>query len=342
MDSRKWYEKSGTDGDVVISTRIRLARNLEEFPFPARCTDALKQKIADKVKDAVLNSNSVISSRFECIDIGKISPTEVSSLVDRRLISPEFAYEQKGSRQLLLMDDESVSIMINEEDHVRLQVMCEGFDLDKAYEQASRIDTMLDERLKFAFSDTLGYLTQCPTNLGTGMRASVMLHLPALREAKAMGKIAENLSKLGMTIRGAYGENSNPDACLYQLSNQITLGISEKTAIENLRNITKQLIAQELKLREKMAKQIVVRDKIYRAEGILKSARVIETSEAIALLSKVRFGVTVNLIDNISLDTINRLLVEVSAAEIMRKIGKNLAAGERDVARAEIIRASLG
>lgn len=337
---KKWYEKNGSDGEVVISTRVRLARNLEEFPFPARCGAQLRHQVAEKVKDAVLNSNSVISSRFSSIDVDNISTGEKVSLVERHLVSPEFIGE-KGEKALLLLDDESVSIMVNEEDHIRLQVMCEGFDLDHAYEQASRIDTLLDERLKFAFSDTLGYLTQCPTNLGTGMRASVMLHLPALQSAKAMRKIAENLSKLGITIRGAYGEGSEPKAGLYQLSNQITLGISEKTAIENLRNITKQLIAQELQTRAAMAKQIDVQDKIYRSEGILRSARLIDGSEAMMHLSRVRFGVTSGLIKDISLETINRLIVEIQPATLMLSTGKELAPNERDAVRATLIRNNL-
>ncbi len=337
---KKWYEKNGSDGEVVISTRVRLARNLEEFPFPARCGAQLRHQVAEKVKDAVLNSNSVISSRFSSIDVDNISTGEKVSLVERHLVSPEFIGE-KGEKALLLLDDESVSIMVNEEDHIRLQVMCEGFDLDHAYEQASRIDTLLDERLKFAFSDTLGYLTQCPTNLGTGMRASVMLHLPALQSAKAMRKIAENLSKLGITIRGAYGEGSEPKAGLYQLSNQITLGISEKTAIENLRNITKQLIAQELQTRAAMAKQIDVQDKIYRSEGILRSARLIDGSEALMHLSRVRFGVTSGLIKDISLETINRLIVEIQPATLMLSTGKELAPNERDAVRATLIRNNL-
>lgn len=337
---KKWYEKNGKDGGVVISTRVRLARNLEDYPFPARCPGELRRDIIAKVEDAVLNSNSVISSRFSAVDVDNISTGEKVSLVERHLASPEFI-SSKGDKKLLLLDDESVSIMINEEDHIRLQVMCEGFDLDRAYEQASRIDTLLDERLKFAFSDTLGYLTQCPTNLGTGMRASVMLHLPALSDAKAMRKIAENLSKLGMTIRGAYGEGSEPTADLYQLSNQITLGISEKTAIENLRNITKQLIARETEARRAMAERIEVQDKIYRAEGILKSARLIEGSEALKLLSMVRFGVTAGLIKDIPLDTINRLIVEIQPATLMHITNRRLAPNERDEVRATLIRNNL-
>ncbi|MBQ5565428.1 MAG: protein arginine kinase [Clostridia bacterium] len=336
MDN-KWYETSGKNGEVVISTRIRLARNLEQYPFPIRCNAQVKQEIAEKVKDAVLNSNSVIAPHFSCIDIDNIDAGEKVSLVERHLVSPEFISE-KSQKYLLLLDDESVSIMINEEDHIRLQVMREGFDLDKAYEQASRIDTLLDERLNFAFSDTLGYLTQCPTNLGTGMRASVMLHLPALQSTKAMRKISENLSKIGLTIRGSYGEGSEPTAAMYQLSNQISLGISEKTAIDNLKNITKQIIAQELKTREALAKQLSVQDTIYRSEGILKSARLIACDEALKHLSNLRMGITTGLINNISLDTINRLMVEIQPAMLIRQNGKPLSSQERDAVRAELLR----
>lgn len=338
---KKWYEKNGSDGEVVISTRIRLARNLEEYPFPIRCDEQIRHKIVEKVKDAVLNSNSVIATRFACIDVDNINTGEKISLVERHLVSPEFISE-KSEKSLLLMDDESVSIMINEEDHVRLQVMTEGFELDKTYEQASRIDTLLDEHLKFAFSDTLGYLTQCPTNLGTGMRASVMLHLPALQATKAMRKISENLSKLGLTIRGTYGEGTEPVAAMYQLSNQISLGISEKTAIENLKNITRQLINQEMQTRENLSKQLSIQDSIYRSEGIVKNARLISCDEAMKHLSNIRMGITTGLIENISLDTVNRLIVEIQPATLVHYTGKQLNPQERDAVRATLLRNNLG
>lgn len=337
---KKWYEKNGKDGDVVISTRIRFARNLEEYPFPIRCPQPMRKEIVEKVKDAVLNSNSVIATRFSCIDMDNIDTGSKVSLVERHLVSPEFISDG-SDKSLLLLDDESVSIMINEEDHIRLQVMTEGFDLDNAYELASRIDTLLDERLKFAFSDNLGYLTQCPTNLGTGMRASVMLHLPALRATKAMTKISENLAKLGLTIRGAYGEGTDPVAGMYQLSNQISLGISEKTAIENLKNITRQLVTQEIKARRAVCEQIGIQDRIYRSEGTLKYARLISCDEAVRCLSDVRMGVTAGLIANITLDTINRLLVDIQPATLIQSVGQPLDPGERDAVRATLIRNNI-
>ena len=206
---KKWYEKAGEQGDIIVSTRIRLARNLKNFPFPCKLQKDGMLKVDTIVRDAILNGNSAIAGDFEYIDMGSLTQIDAVSLVERHLVSPEFASEREG-RGLLLMKDESVSIMINEEDHLRIQVMQQGLALDEAYQMANRLDTLLDERLKFAFDDRLGYLTQCPTNLGTGMRASLMLHLPALQDSGAMNRIAGNLSKLGMTIRGLYGEGTQP------------------------------------------------------------------------------------------------------------------------------------
>ena len=220
----------------VISTRVRLARNLKDYPFPCRLSEQGRKKVIEKVTSAIRDSNSSIASDFNLIKLDDLTEAQGVSLVERHLVSPEFISETEG-RALLLSKDESMSIMINEEDHIRLQVITDGLSLEQAYDTADKLDTLLDENLEFAFDDKLGYLTQCPTNLGTGMRASVMLHLPALEKSRTIGRIAGNLSKLGLTIRGAYGEGSEPSGSLYQLSNQVTLGISEKAAIENLENI---------------------------------------------------------------------------------------------------------
>ncbi len=338
--NEKWYEESGNASKVVISTRVRLARNLSEYPFPARCGRQGQDEVVEKIKDAVLNNNSVIAPRFKCINTGELSPWEKVSLAERHLVSPEFISD-KQNKTLLLLDNESVSVMVNEEDHIRLQVLDAGLNLEETYSTADRIDSLLDERLTFAYSDTLGYLTQCPTNLGTGMRASVMLHLPALQSGKAMGKISENLSKLGLTLRGTYGEGSEPVAALYQLSNQISLGISEKTAIANLENITKQLVTQELSARQELVKSISVQDAIYRSQAILKSARLMSCSEAMKHLSNVRMGLTVGLIGGATLDTINKLFVAVQPAMLMRDAGKQLGEQERDAVRAGMIRKAL-
>ena len=326
--------------DVVISTRVRLARNLKDYPFPCRLSTQDKEKIIEKVKSAIENSNSPISKDFSFIRMSELTPQQGVSLVERRLVSPEFISESQG-RALLLSKDESISIMINEEDHIRLQVINNGLSLEDTYDIADKLDTLLDENLDFAFDDKLGYLTQCPTNLGTGMRASVMLHLPALEKSRAIGRIAGNLSKLGLTIRGAHGEGTEPNGALYQLSNQVTLGISEKAAIENLKNITMQLISQENQARTRLCSSIDIQDAISRSLGILKSALVISHDEALKLLSNVRLGIVSGQIKDVSTETVDKLMLSVEPATLSVNLNKNLSPHERDIERAKLIQSSL-
>ena len=222
-EMKKWYESDGERSDVVISTRIRLARNLNGYPFPHLMSQAQMKEVNEKVRDALIGGNTALRDRFRYIEAEKLSPVELASLAGRHLISPEFAGKPDG-RAILLMDDESVCIMLNEEDHVRIQVMGSGMQLEKAYDMADKIDSILDETLNFAFDEELGYLTSCPTNLGTGMRASLMLHLPASEADGTLRRIAASLGKVGATIRGSYGEGSQSTGAMYQISNQVTLG----------------------------------------------------------------------------------------------------------------------
>lgn len=331
---KKWYEKSGQEADVVISTRVRLARNLSDYPFPVKMTAEQRKKVEQAVRDAVMRGNSSISNQFRFISLDDISQNEAVSLVERHLVSPEFISAPNG-RGLLLTQDETVSVMINEEDHLRIQVMCEGLDLEGAYEMVDRVDALLNESLHFAFDEDLGYLTQCPTNLGTGMRASLMLHLPALQESGAMRRVASSLSKLGLVIRGIYGEGSEPVGAIYQLSNQVTLGLSEQSAIANLKSIAGQLIAQERAARAELVKTVETQDQIFRSIGILKSARVLSSDEFMRLISYVRMGVATELLTGISYDTINSLIVQVQPATMM--LTKKMTTAERDALRASIV-----
>ena len=325
---------------VVISTRVRLARNLKDYPFPCKLGLQGREKIIDSVKKAITESNSSIATDFSFIRMGELTPTQSVSLVEKRLVSPEFISNTDG-RAMLLSKNENVSIMINEEDHIRVQVITKGLNLEEAYDMADKLDTLLDENLEFAFDEKLGYLTQCPTNLGTGMRASVMLHLPALEKSKAINRIAGNLSKLGLTIRGAHGEGTDPKGALYQLSNQVTLGISEKSAIENLKNITIQLIAQETQTRERLCKNIEIQDKISRSLGILKSALIITHEEALKLLSNVRLGIVSGQITDIKTETIDKLMVAVEPATLTVNANKSLSPHDRDIERAKLLRNSF-
>lgn len=339
-EEKKWYEKAGKESDVVISTRVRLARNLADMPFPSRMTPDQKAAVERRVRDAILSGNSAIASDFDFVQMDDLSNEQAVSLVERHIVSPEFIANAKG-RGFLISKDERISIMVNEEDHVRIQVLHEGLALSEAAEMADRIDTLLNESLRFAFDSELGYLTQCPTNLGTGMRASVMLHLPALTENGAMSRISTNLSKLGLVIRGTYGEGSNVIGAMYQLSNQITLGLSEKEAVENLQNITMQLISEERKTRASLSKNINVQDKVGRSAGVLKNARLLSCDEYMKLISNVRFGIAEKLLSGITLEDIHTLTVAVQPATMAAAHGSNLSAGQRDILRADEVRKAL-
>lgn len=319
--------------EAVVSTRIRLARNLRDYPFPIRLPADKAREIADKVEEALKGCDI----RFHRIDLDKVSDAIRVAMIERHLVSPDFISAKEG-RAVFLSDDNTVSIMVNEEDHIRLQVIKDGFEPDEAYALADKVDNILSKKLNFAFHEQLGYLTQCPTNLGTGMRASVMLHLPALEISGAVYRIGANLSKLGLTMRGLYGESTKPDGAFFQLSNQVTLGISEKAAIDNLRNITTQLITQEMRAREPMMNDIEAQDKIHRALGLLKTARLMDHSEAMRLLSLVRLGVSSKLLETLSVDSIDKLIVEIQPASIMTRYGDTMTPRDRDIKRAEIIR----
>ena len=338
LETKKWYEKSGAEGDVIISTRIRLARNLRTCPFPSRMNAEDRERVISAVQKAI--ETSPIANEFVLYRLKDLSQITRVSLVERHLVSPEFISHPEG-RAVLLMKDESVSIMVNEEDHLRIQVMCEGFNFEGALQTADRLDTLLGESLNFAFDDKLGYLTQCPTNLGTGMRASLMLHLPALQETGTINRISANLSKLGLTIRGTYGEASQPVGALYQLSNQVTLGLSEQEAIDNLKSIALQLMKQERSARAELEKDLEVQDSICRSVGLLRNARLLSNDEFMKLISNVRLGINTGLIDHISLEAVNALTVRVQPATIQLPEGKALSSAQRDALRAKLVREAL-
>ncbi len=333
----KWYIGGGEKNEVVVSTRIRLARNLEEYPFPAKLSAAGKKQVNELVRDALLGG---CEEDLSYIEMESLTRAQAISLAERHLVSPEFA-SSVSCRALLLSEDESVSIMLCEEDHIRLQVMESGFALDSAYKRADSLDNAISSKLQLAFDERIGFLTQCPTNLGTAMRASVMLHLPGLGKSGQITRIASTVSKLGLTIRGAYGEGSSPNGDMYQLSNQVTLGISEETALNNLKSIAQQLVAQELAVRDQMLQSVAWQDKIFRALGILRSARLLSADEFMQLASLVRLGAAQGLLD-ISLEKLNELMVDMQPATINAREGKNLEPAQRDELRAKAVREALG
>ena len=334
--SAKWYLGTGAQNDVVISTSIHLARNIKQFPFPASLSMQDKLKVNSVIKNATDELNDY---SFNYYEMKTLSQAEVVSLAERHLVSPEFASSRDG-RALLLTEDEAVSVMLNEEDHIRLQVMYAGFALDEAYRTADKIDSQLSDKLQFAFDDRLGYLTQDPTALGTGMKASVVLHLPALVSSSQITKLIATVSKLGLSLRGSYGEGAAAKGDLFRLSNTITLGISEKAAIENLKSIALQIAAQERVAREEIFKAPVTEDRIFRAYGVLKYARMIDTSEFMELISLVRLGAVKGII-NMDCAQIEALMIHMQPATISLSVDRPLDRIERDKLRAQLVRQSL-
>lgn len=340
----KWYEQEGSQSDGVVSTRVRLARNLRDIPFPARMTARQRQELNRRVYDALREPMDEAGLGLAYLEMDSLSDLQAAAMVERHCISPEFAREREG-RALLLSENESVSIMLGEEDHIRIQTLLPGLALDEAYVLAGGIDTLLAQKLDIAFDQRMGYLTACPTNLGTGLRASVMLHLPALESRAAMNAITAMVSKIGLTVRGMYGEGSGSKASLYQLSNQVTLGISEEGALSNLKSITGQILDRERSARKSLDQEKLA-DMVWRALGLLGSARILSAEEFMNLISAVRLGVYTGLLQMDPI-AVSRLMVDCQPAMLQLsevKTGQALPmeAGQQDRLRAARVRRTVG
>lgn len=328
--------------DIVLTSRIRLARNIDGVPFPQKLNQDEANKVIKDVADSVLNSNSAIAHEFRLIKLRELKPLERLSMVEKHLISMDIVNEyQRGA--VLLNREENVSIMINEEDHIRLQVIYPGFKVKDAYDYANKLDDLIEEKVQYAYDAKLGYLTSCPTNVGTGIRASVMLHLPALTLTKNINNVFNTVVQVGMTMRGIYGEGSNAMGNIYQISNQVTLGLTEDEIINNLIAVTKKIIDQEIKTREMLfEKQAAeIEDDIYRSLGLLKYSRMLSTQECLNLMSKVRLGIEMGIIKDIDVKKLNDLLVNVQPATLQLIEGRDLDTKERDIIRAKIFRETL-
>ena len=331
-----WYQNEAVNSDIAVSSRIRIARNLKGIPFPSKMSLEQNKELNKKVKSAITNSNSSLAKSLKYIEMRDIPENQRFAMVERHIISPEFA--TKGlDGAIILSSDESISIMVGEEDHIRIQVILGGLNIDAAYNIADEIDTLLYNSLDFAFDSKLGFLTECPTNLGTGLRASVMLHLPALETSGEMESLSQSISKIGFTVRGMYGEGTKSLASLYQISNQITLGLSEKNALDNLKIITAQLIEKEKEIRDGYNK-LKIEDLCFRALGLLQNSRILSSEEAMNLLSSVKLGKSMGILD-IEQSPI-KLLIESQPFMLMQKFGI-MDADERDIYRANMIRETL-
>lgn len=327
------YTDIANESDIVVSTRVRLARNLNDIPFSSRMNTQMREELKARVKNAVTKSEFPFSQKLKFIDMKDVPELETKAMVERHIISPEFAAKTLG-RAIVISEDESISIMVGEEDHIRIQVILPGLQLQKAYEVAEKLDNFLNESLNFAYDEQLGFLTECPTNLGTGIRASVMMHLPLSESTGQLRNLSETVSKVGFTIRGLYGEGSKASASLYQISNQITLGISEENAIKNLQAITLQIIEKERSASEKL-NTVSIEDKVYRALGTLQNCRILESKEMTNLISLIKLGVRMGILSK-EYNPI-KIFVECQPNMLMKKYGI-LNPDERDIVRAKHIR----
>ncbi len=339
----KWFETVGEQSDIVISSRIRLARNLVNYPFCGRLTEEQEQKLENEVKNALEKIN-LGDNALRFFEVKELSRTDGLAMVENHIVSPDFL--ENPNALLALSQDDSVSVMVNEEDHIRIQILASGLDLERALDIANKIDDVLDESLDYAFDDQLGFLTACPSNLGTGLRASVMLHIPALEKAGALSKMSGTISKLGLTLRGTYGEGSKVLGSVYQLSNQITLGISEEQAVKNLHEITLQIIEKEREARRALVKSEKAIDQIYRCYGILKYAKLISSEEFFDLMSYVRIGISekilnVDATEAVTIQKLNYLLSQIGSATICRNAKEDLSPEKRDSIRAKMIQEVL-
>ncbi len=306
-----WYNTVGKCADTVISSRVRLARNINGYPFASKLDAAGANELIEKV------SAPLEASGFRKINFSDLSPVMATSYVERHYVSPEFATKETP-HALLLQEQSGIAVMVCEEDHLRIQCILPGLALEDAYQNASRTEKRLDEDFDFAYSEELGYLTHCPTNLGTGMRASVMMFLPALTRKGYMDSLATQLSKIGLTMRGLFGEGSGAAGCMYQISNQITLGISESEILRKLSEAIKQISDAEHKERRAIGGDALERltDRILRAEGCLRHAYLVSSSEFIKLFADVRFGIALGIVRGIGYEQLGTLLVEAMPATL--------------------------
>lgn len=328
-----------TNSDIVINTRISLLRNIKGYPFPCKMTYKQSEEIASLIENALFNSSLNISKDFKLISLSEKSQNDIVSLAEKHLISPEFISSKLCSK-LILSNDEKISIMINEEDHIKIQVIENGMNFEEAYKIAKMIDNAISTSLNYSFDENLGFLTQNLTDLGTGMKVSLIMHLGALRKGNSINKINSNLSKLGFALKGFYGEGADAKGGIYQLSNEIALGISEQTAIKNLKSIAMQIIYHERSLVKTITENIQMKDIIYRSLGIIKNAYLISCEEAMDLISNIRVGVASGLIENlnISADELNEIIFKLQPATLSLKTLKILSVEELDFERAKVLR----
>ncbi len=331
-----WYLDKGPKNDLIISTRVRLARNLSGYPFASKLSKEDGEKIITLVWDAMLP----IAKDFTLHKIHKLSPVKQQALIEKHLISPDLT-GGNFPRAAIINKDESISIMVNEEDHIRIQCLAPGFAPDEAWQMASRIDDLLGETLDYAFHEKYGYLTSCPTNTGTGLRVSAMVHLPSISVSGRISGLLSQAAKSGMTVRGLYGEGTDAQGNFYQISNQITLGFSEEELIERFNKVVSSVCEVENTLRKQLAKDIPAQltDRIMRSYGAMQYAYMVTGKELLNLISDVRLGIYLGILKPMSFESLTSLMVITMPANISGS--STMTAEARDIKRAKIIKETL-
>lgn len=337
-----WMKGVGPDSEIVISSRVRIARNLRHFPFPMLATNQQSLEVMNQLTAIGQAGKLDPIGRFDTIILSELSELERRVLVEKHLISPNLANESRGGA-IILSENESVSIMINEEDHLRIQCLYPGFQVKEAWTLANQIDDIFEEEANYAFDERRGYLTTCPTNVGTGIRASVMMHLPALVLTQQINRILSAVTQVGLAVRGMYGEGSEALGNLFQISNQITLGQTESEIIDNLHGVARQIIEHEKAARQRLMSEsrLRIEDRVRRSYGILSYAAVMDSKESAQRLSDVRLGVDLGLLDHVTSQSLNELLVMTQPGFLQQTFNEKMSADQRDYRRAELIRNQL-
>lgn len=335
-----WMTAHGEHSDIVMSTRIRLARNFRGYHFPIAATEAQAMAVDEMVAGTLMDHAE--DQTYTYSKMSALSKLEREVLIEKHLISPQLANPNRQGAVMLLAD-ETVSVMVNEEDHVRIQCIYPGLQLREAYNKADEVDDLLEKELPYAFDEQFGFLTSCPSNTGTGMRASVMMHLPALTITKQIERIIPAISRLGMVVRGIYGEGSKALGNVYQVSNQVTLGKTEKEILDELNNITSRLLAHERKSRETLLakSRVALENRLFRSLGVLVYSRLLQTGEAAHCLSDVRLGIDLGIIQDVDVSILNELMIFMQPGFLQQYAGEELSQEERDIFRAKLFRERL-
>lgn len=331
-----------TNNNIITSTRLRIARNLENYMFLPKLSQENAIDIINDVKDILLNNEYTESMKFELFYAKDMNDIELNMLVEKQVVSTAFV-KNKDISAYFINKDKNIIVMVNEEDHIKIEVINNNFDFKKCLSELNKIDDILEEKLNYAFDRQFGYLTTCPTNLGTAMRVVSTLHLPALSMIGQIDKVLLAISQIGVTVKSVYGEGTKSVGDLYQISNQVTLGVQEDSIIEKIRQITMQLVDKEMDTRNKLLtnNKVYIENEIFRSYGLLKYARMMSNLEAMKLLSKIKLGIDTNIIDNIKSVDIDRLILSIQENGIRRMLESNCNQKEINIKRAELVKNNI-